>query len=136
MIVIVALDDRGGMMFNNRRQSQDRLLRERVLNMTTGKRLWMNHYTEKQFADADSYPQINVSDDFLSEAGPGEYCFVENVPLSDYIRWIEKLIIYRWNRAYPGDQQFDIPLDGWTMESTTDFPGSSHEKITEEVYVK
>lgn len=136
MIVIVALDDRGGMMFNKRRQSQDRLLRERVLNMTAGTKLWMNHYTLKQFSDADAYPQINVSDDFLSEAGPGEYCFVENAPLSDYSKWIEKLIIYRWNRAYPGDQQFDISLDGWTMESTTDFPGSSHEKITEEVYVK
>lgn len=136
MIVIVALDDRGGMMFNNRRQSQDRLLRERVLTMTRGKRLWMNHYTEKQFTDAASYPQINVSDDFLSEAGPGEFCFVENVPLADYSKWIEKLVVYRWNRAYPGDLRFDISLDGWMLESTTDFPGSSHEKITEEVYVK
>lgn len=136
MIVIVALDDRGGMTFNRRRQSQDRLLRERLLTMTKGKKLWMNHYTAKQFSDANSYPQINVSDDFLSEAGAGEYCFVENVPLSDYSRWIEKLVVYRWNRIYPGDLKFDIPLDDWTLVSTTDFPGSSHEKITEEVYTR
>ena len=52
MIVIVALDDRGGMMFNHRRQSQDKVLRERVLKVTAGKKLWMNHYTEKQFPSA------------------------------------------------------------------------------------
>lgn len=78
MIVIVAVDDRNGMMFNRRRQSQDRVLREHILDMTVGKKLWMNHYTEKQFADSDNFAQINVSDDFLNEAAPGEYCFVEN----------------------------------------------------------
>ena len=45
MIVIVAVDDRNGMMFNRRRQSQDRVLREHILDMTVGKKLWMNHYT-------------------------------------------------------------------------------------------
>lgn len=136
MIVIVALDDRGSMMFNHRRQSQDKVLRERILKMTVGKTLWMNHYTEKQFPNATECPQINVSDDFLSEAGPGEYCFVENEPLAPFAKWIEGLIVYRWNRAYPGDQKFDLSLDQWRMVSSVDFPGNSHEKITEEVYVK
>lgn len=136
MIVIVALDDRGGMMFNHRRQSQDKVLRERVLKVTAGKKLWMNHYTEKQFPNAIESPQINVSDDFLSEAGPGEYCFVENEPLAPFAKWVEGLIVYRWNRAYPGDQKFDLSLDQWRMVSSVDFPGNSHEKITEEVYAK
>lgn len=136
MIVIVALDDRGGMLFNHRRQSQDRLLRERILSMSAGSKLWMNHYTEKQFIDAGHCPQINVSDDFLSEAGPGEYCFVENEPVAPFLQWIEGLVVYRWNRKYPGDQKFDLSLDGWQLQRTTDFQGSSHEKITEEVYSK
>ena len=136
MIVIVAVDDRGGMMFNHRRQSQDRILRERVLALSADSKLWMNHYSEKQFDNAADYPQINVSDDFLSEAGPGEYCFVETEPVAPYLKWIEGLIIYRWNRRYPGDQKFDLLLDGWCLKSTTDFPGSSHEKLTEEVYGK
>lgn len=134
MIVIVAVDDRNGMMFNRRRQSQDRVLREHILDMTVGKKLWMNHYTEKQFADSDNFAQINVSDDFLNEAAPGEYCFVENEPLSPYSRWIEQLVIFRWNRAYPGDFYFDLPLDEWKLISTEEFPGPSHEKITKEVY--
>ena len=36
MRVIVAVDDRNGMLFHNRRQSQDRVLRERILSMTQG----------------------------------------------------------------------------------------------------
>ena len=31
MIAVVCIDDKGGMLFNRRRQSQDRLLREDLL---------------------------------------------------------------------------------------------------------
>ena len=40
MKVIVCVDDKGGVMFNHRRQSQDRVLRERILGMTAGQTLW------------------------------------------------------------------------------------------------
>jgi len=135
MILIVCVDDDNGMMFNRRRQSQDRVLRERVLGMTAGSRLWMNHYTEKQFA-TENAPQINVDDGFLNEAAPGDYCFVEGDDVADYEKWMEKIILYKWNRRYPGDTHFSIPLQahGWRLTRSTDFVGSSHEKITEEVY--
>ena len=83
MILIVCVDDDNGMMFNHRRQIQDRVLRERVLGMTAGSRLWMNHYTEKQFA-TENAPQINVDDGFLNEAAPGDYCFVEGDDVTNY----------------------------------------------------
>lgn len=137
MIIIAAVDDGNGMLFNNRRQSQDRVLRETVLAMTAGSRLWMNHYTEKQFKDANA-PHINVDDRFLSEAAPGEYCFVENVSVAPYEAYVEKIILFKWNRSYPGDFHFDIDVaqPDWQMVSTEDFQGSSHEKITMEVYTK
>lgn len=137
MIIIAAVDDRNGMMFNRRRQSQDRVLRQRILDLSSGSRLWVNHYTQKQFADADA-PQLNVDENFLSEATSGEYCFVENVPVAPYEKWVEKIILFKWNRKYPGDRFFDIdvPGNGWCLESTEDFPGSSHEKITMEVYTR
>ena len=137
MILIVCVDDDNGMMFNHRRQSQDRVLRERVLGMTAGSRLWMNHYTEKQFA-TENAPQINVDDGFLNEAAPGDYCFVEGDDVTNYEKWMEKIILYKWNRRYPGDVHFGIPLQahGWRLTGSTDFVGSSHEKITEEVYTK
>ena len=137
MILIVCVDDDNGMMFNHRRQSQDRVLRERVLGMIAGSRLWMNHYTEKQFS-TDNATQINVDDDFLNEDAPGDYCFDEGDDVPDYEKWIEKIILYKWNRRYPGDMHFDLPLTahGWRLTGSTDFIGSSHEKITEEVYVR
>ena len=44
MIVIACLDDNGGMMFNHRRQSQDRVLRAHIAALVGDARLWMNHY--------------------------------------------------------------------------------------------
>ena len=42
MIVIACLDDNGGMMFNHRRQSQDRVLRAHIAALVGDARLWMN----------------------------------------------------------------------------------------------
>ena len=135
MIIIACVDDNMGMMFNHRRQSQDRVLRERVLEATNGNKLWMNHYSTKQFSESTA-PQINVDDSFMSEAGSGEYCFVEDCDVTPYLRWVEKIILYRWNRRYPSDQTFSIGLSigGWKLVHTEDFAGSSHERITEEIY--
>ena len=41
MIIMVCVDDNNGMMFNKRRQSQDRVLRQRMLELAGEKKLWM-----------------------------------------------------------------------------------------------
>lgn len=61
MIVIACLDDNGGMMFNHRRQSQDRVLRAHIAALVGDARLWMNHYSAQQF-DAESIQHLNVDD--------------------------------------------------------------------------
>ena len=137
MILIACVDDDLGMMFNKRRQSQDKILRTRIMEMTTGKKLWMNHYSAGQFSD-NPKADINADDAFLSDALPGEYCFIENTNPAQYEKWVEKIVLYKWNRRYPADLRFDIPLadHGWKLKQSSDFVGSSHEKITEEVYEK
>ena len=135
MILVVCVDDSMGMLFNKRRQSQDKALREHILSMTENTRLWMNHYSARQFA-TDPAPKVNIDDHFLSEAAPGEYCFAEDVDVSRYEQWMEKIILYKWNRTYPGDLYFGIDLSNWHLIETLDFPGSSHENITMEVYVR
>ena len=137
MILIACIDDKLGMLFNRRRQSQDRVLRKRILQLTNGKTLWMNEYSRKQFGDAE-LPQIMVSETFLQEAGKEDYCFLETLDPAPYEANLEQIILYRWNRIYPADLRFSIPLHdhGWKLVQTTDFSGSSHEKITEEVYTK
>ena len=135
MIIIAAVDDRNGMMFNHRRQSQDKVLREKILSLTAGKLLWMDHYSAKQF-DGCTAPQLNIDDRFMWEAAPGEYCFVEDTSVAHFEKWAEQIILFKWNRKYPGDFCFDIDVQKpeWKLIHTEDFAGSSHEKITMEVY--
>lgn len=135
MIVMMCVDDNGGTMFNGRRQSRDRVLREEVLARTQGRRLWMNASSAALFAPEEE-EQIAVAEDFLDRALPGEFCFAEGAALAPSEERIEELILFRWNRVYPADRFFDLPLEerGWRLTGTREFPGSSHERITEEVY--
>ena len=127
MNIIVCTDDRGGILFNRRRQSQDRILRKKVLSDTTGKRLWMNAYSARQFFDAPP-GRITEDEDFLSKAGPGEFCFAEGTPLLPYLSKIEQVILFRWNRKYPADVYLDLPLDRppWHLTEQSEFSGHSH----------
>lgn len=133
MKLIFCLDDRGGMMFNNRRQSQDRILRSRILNMTECCRLFMTEYSSKQFEESGN---IIISEKYLKKAKSEDFCFIEDGPFS--FDDVSEIIIYRWNRHYPADKYFNINIKdlGYALYSSEDFEGSSHEKITEEKYKK
>ena len=124
MIVMLCVDDKYGMMFNCRRQSQDRVLRERMQKLTGGKPLWMNAYSKKQFEDSSN---ICVSEEYLEHAETGEYCFVEDQDITPYAARIEKIILFRWNRTYPADAYFNFELlsSGWILKETEEFEGSS-----------
>ena len=114
MKIIVCVDNQNGMMFNHRRQSQDRVLRKRILELTGGKKLWMNAYSQKQFLqvngnmskEQEQSGQIQADEAFLEKAGPGEYCFVENKDVVPYESRIEEVILCHWNRDYPADMYF------------------------------
>ncbi len=95
----------------------------------------MNSYSAKQFGE-NAGVQINVSEDFMSKALPGEFCFVEDKSVAPYVHMIERIILFKWNRVYPGDTFFEISLteDKWKLIESEEFPGYSHEKITMEVY--
>ena len=103
MRLIVCLDDRDGMTFLGRRQSQDALLRQDMLAYVDGHGLWMNSYSAAQFGNDCN---ISVSEQ-PGEHGEGGYCFVENLPASAFLP-AEELVIYRWNRHYPADKKFPL----------------------------
>lgn len=132
MILAFCVDDNGGMLFNRRRQSQDRVLREDLLREAEGKILWMNTYSAGQFDPPPA--NLRVEEDFLDRAGPGELCFVETADPAPWAERAEQVVLYRWNRRYPADLRCTLPLEGWTLERREEFAGSSHEKITKEVY--
>lgn len=135
MKIIVCLDDKNGMLFNRRRQSKDSILREKLLEKVGNETVWMNAYSASQFPQ--TAPNMKIDELFLEKAGQGEYCFVENVNVTEFAPRVEELTVYRWNRAYPADTKFPIELfeKRGKLISRVDFAGSSHERITEEVYV-
>lgn len=137
MIAIICLDDRNGMCFNRRRQSRDACLRERVREMARGSRLWMAPYSAEQFSGEGDAP-ICVSESFLEETGEGDYAFVEDRALAPFADKLERLVVFRWNRVYPSDQYFDLELTKapWRKTEEEDFSGTSHQRITMEVYVR
>ena len=134
MLLMVCVDDNLGMAFNHRRQSQDRVLRRKMLERAAGKPLWMSPYSARQF---EPLPQtIQVAEDFWARAGVGEFCFAELQAPGTWLDRLEGVVLYRWNRRYPSDLKFDLPLEGFTLRQRQEFAGYSHPKITEEVYLR
>ena len=122
MVLFVCLDDDNGMMFNNRRQSKDCMVRKRMLEIVGEGSIWMSEYSMGQFEEAVSLCE-NISEaQYVFAEDPNDIIGVE----------FDKIIVYRWNRRYPADKT--LTIEGKKLDSTYEFAGNSHEKITEEIY--
>ena len=130
LIIAVCIDGRNGILFNQRRQSQDLAQREDLLAYCGSRKLWVSPYSAGLFPP----DRVLVDEDFLTRAEEGDLCFVEDRPLQPVEDQIEAVVLYHWNRAYPADVHLDLDPTGYGLEETTEFPGSSHEKITREIY--
>ena len=135
MKVILCIDNDGGMMFNKRRLSRDRILYEKITELTKESILWLNSYSYPLFDGFDTR-HIKVSEDFIDNSKDDDFCFVENISLKPFESRINNIILFKWNRTYPKDLFFDIDISDWTLTHSSDFAGSSHEKITMEVYIR
>lgn len=133
MDIIVCLDDKNGMGFNKRRQSRDRALMQHMLDFVAGKPLWA---APGSAVLLETLPEnVRVGEDYLLQAGAGEYCFVEDRKWEEFFHKAERIIVYRWNRIYPADIRFpEAELKRRMLISSTDFSGSSHDRLTQEVY--
>ena len=130
MILISCVDNALGLRFNHRRQSRDRVVCGRMLEKSGG-RLWLAEETKGLFAGFPEAELTIVSDPAAVPAGG--FCFWEGPTDAP----AETIILYRWNRDYPGDERFCFPggEEIWQLDRWEDFPGFSHEKITEEIYI-
>ena len=136
MTLILCVDDRGGLSFNGRRQSQDRRVREDLLTMAAGGALWMDDYSRRQFTEPEA-AAIQVDRDPAARAAEGDgLCLLELQDPEAALERADRLVLYRWGRHYPADRRLDLPPAGWRLEGQTEFPGRSHDMITKEIYVK
>ena len=134
MTAIVCIEDRGGILFLNRRVGRDiAVCRDIAKDHGT---VCMTEYSLPLFQEV----QINtcVRKSPLSDGELGDVCFIENGEILNNINKISHLIIYRWNRRYPSDVKlgFEPQALGFKLVSTVDFEGQAHEKITKEIYLR
>ncbi len=127
MTLYICLDDRNGLQFNKRRQSRDAAVLEDIRSCLSGN-LLIDPFSEKLIREAE-IPCVlppETAEDYFSE----------NIPSDEMLKKISKIVIYRWNRHYPSDIRWDPDLNalGFVLTETTEFAGTSHEKITREVY--
>ena len=130
MKIAVCVDDNGGMLFNKRRQSRDKVVLTDLMNLS--ERICIHPFSEKLFVEYAEF--VSVNEKFLEDAQENDFCFVENQLLKQYEENIDQLIVYKWNRKYPADFRLDLDLSQWNLKEQTEFVGNSHEKITREIY--
>lgn len=132
MTVYVCLDDRNGMLFNNRRQSRDVAVLADIQASIPGP-LTIDPFSEKLIQNA-RIPYVPAPED----PSPDAHFFLENRAAGEIVPLASEVVIYRWNRHYPADTRWDVELAdyGFALRETSEFPGKSHEKITKEVYAK
>lgn len=131
MKIIVCVDDKMGISFNGKRQSQDRVLYKHLVDMAESKgvSLRMSEDSAKLFPDSHV---VRVGRNFPIEAFDTDYCFIEgNLPKCDKVN---EVVLCRWNRVYPSDEKLGIDLKDFKLVYTQEFVGSSHEKISLEFY--
>lgn len=136
MKIIAVVDDSYGMMFNHRRISMDRRVREEIQKLIKCHELWMNTYSAEQF-DLQTI-NIQVHDNFMEYVKQDDFAFIENIQVRPYFEQINSVILFYWNRSYPSDFKLDLIPSENQMKCTNrqDFVGNSHEKITMEVWEK
>lgn len=130
MYIAICVDDKNGMMFNRRRQSRDSVLIKDLIGFANG-RLYITEYSQKLLS---SYDELQtVIGYFPDEEG---VFFAECAVTREMLESAEGFIVYHWNREYPQDIafEFDLEGEGFTLVSTDEFAGSSHDAITKEIW--
>ncbi len=124
-----------GISFNSRRQSKDKELIARLCSQADGRRILIKEYSARLFEGTGA--DACVCDSFES-AGERDLVFIECEEPTKYMKAAERVIVYRWNRLYPSDTVLADTPDklGFALCGTCDFEGSSHERITEEIWKK
>lgn len=137
MTLICCVDDSMGMAFNKRRQSRDIEVTKKIISLCENKTLFIDEYSKKLFEEA-GFTDFKIHESSFSEFPENSCYFPENTAPSPFEKYTDRIILFRWNRAYPGDTHFDINLSSgvWHLIETQEFAGKSHEKITMEVYEK
>ena len=133
MHLILCLDNQNGMAFNGRRQSRDAVQRAEMLATVGEKKLFLTSAAAALFGELPPNAELT---DSAAKVPCGAYVFIEREKDLPPPAAVERLVIYRWGRAYPADEHAPVAayIVGKCLISKRGFAGSSHPEMTEEVY--
>lgn len=125
-ILAFAMDNNGGISFNNRVCSHDRKLNERLDEIAA---LGDVVYATSPLKGG------NIEVDWKKEDFQNVYfCGYEDP--AKVLEWFNEVRIYKWNREYPSTVKFSGNMDNFELVDVYEFTGYSHECITEYVYIR
>lgn len=132
--VAICVDKDGGLYFNNRRQSRDRILIQDLINSIGNELLFISEYSLPLFKGHED--KVKVCEKPLADCPDGGICFVELSNIGEHKDRIKEIIIYNWGEKYPSDIKLDFSPEenGLSLVNLYEFEGSSHKKITKGVY--
>lgn len=133
-VLVLIVDARGGMRFNNRRQMKDPVLIEKILAKYGGGRIFVAPMSAKLFQNING---VTVCDDPLGECTDDSMCFVESPSCLSGIEDMARIVIYSWGTSYPADEYFTLDMHeiGFRRISSEKLKTPSHDRITCDVYV-
>lgn len=133
MILAFCVDDQGGLAFNHRAAEPGPSAGGGFAGGGRARPVFCLPYSAGLFDPG----AVTVVDAPGAVSADG-ILFLENTDPAAYIPHAEELLLYRWNRLYPADLTLNgTPVQwGYRLQDTTNFAGTSHEKITRERYVK
>lgn len=127
------IDDMGGILFGGRRVSADSAVFDDLKTLYT-KKLYVTPFSVGlmqrygiEYVSADNIFDAAEDDDMI---------FAENISLATHLKDLSEIIVYRWNRRYPSDFKTDIDFSALILTDSRDFKGTSHDKITRNIYKK
>lgn len=125
------IDDMGGILFFGRRVSADGAVFADLKKLYDGK-LCISYFSVGLM---ERYGlEYVAANNIFDIADDNDMIFIENISLKPHINNLSEIIVYRWNRRYPSNFKTDIDLSELILTDICDFKGTSHDKITREIY--
>ena len=104
--------------------------RSRMISVYHIAHIIVNNFLKKEIFETDNPEKVIDCQNEIE---------TNNVRLNDINEIISKfqsIVIFRWNREYPSDKFFNFDIQYYSMTLCEEFEGTSHEKITMEIYDK
>lgn len=133
--IAIFTDNRGGMLFNHRRQVRDTEVIADLVKYFGKGDIYVDSFSAKQFAE---YENVHVCENPVLECEEGGLCVIECPEKLVSLEKASTFIIYNWCIKYPADEYFTLDLAelGFKRISKKKFATLIHPKVTCDVYKK